>query len=126
MSKPILINVLPTDYYDDCHIEGSINIPLEDLAQRIKQYDKDDYIVLYCARYSCSASRNAWHKVHDMGYTNVWAYEGGIAEWAQAGLPVEGTCKKPYLKIEEERPLKKSDPNVREISLEELKEKLGY
>jgi rhodanese-related sulfurtransferase len=24
------------------------------------------------------------------GYTNVWDYRGGIAEWAEAGLPVEG------------------------------------
>lgn len=25
-----------------------------------------------------------------LGYTNVWDYRGGIKEWAEAGLPVEG------------------------------------
>jgi rhodanese-related sulfurtransferase len=26
-----------------------------------------------------------------LGYTNLWDYRGGIAEWYESGLPVEGT-----------------------------------
>ena len=52
----------------------------------------------------------AAQKLKEMGFENVWAYEGGTAEWYQMGLkaegkyPVEGTCQASYLSAANEKP----------------------
>lgn len=98
MSKKLLvINVLPKDAYNDCHIEGSISVPFDYLAQFVSDFDKDQPIVVYCASYICSASRKAWKLLNQMGFTDVSAYEGGTAEWFQKGLPAQGACQADYI-----------------------------
>ena len=42
-SKLIIINVLDPDYYQDCHIPGSINIPFEKFEDRMKTLNKKDF-----------------------------------------------------------------------------------
>ncbi len=116
----LLINVLDKLSYEDCHIPGSISVPLEKIPEFAQGLmDKNQKIVLYCASFSCSASRKAWHLIHDQGFKNVWAFEGGMAEWKQYGLATEGDCTLSYLQDKHQKP--EGDGRVREISLANLK-----
>jgi rhodanese-related sulfurtransferase len=92
-----LINVLDSNFYEDCHIRGSINIPLDEIEAWAKNLNKDVRIVVYCASYTCPTALTAYMKLHDMGFVNIWVYEGGMNEWYHANLPVEGPCRQPYL-----------------------------
>lgn len=103
----VVVNVLDKELFDDCHITGSINIPLDQLEQNMDTIERDADLVFYCSNYQCTGSWYAAEKFSAHGFENVAAYEGGMAEWYQAGLPVEGKCLKAYLskpshKIEDE------------------------
>jgi len=122
--KLIVINALDKDSYNDCHIKGSISIPLADLAKAAQQFDKDAEIVVYCASNECPVSSKAWHLLNDLGFTNVWAYEGGMREWRHMGLPAEGECVAEYIDKAHGQ-LLPTDPKIKLISADELREKLG-
>ena len=83
----LLIDVLPKDEFKKDHIEGSINIPVEDkdFVKRVerKARSKNHEIVVYCGGLDCSASHNAAQKLKDADFTNVKTYEGGMAEWKE-------------------------------------------
>ena len=55
-----LVEVLREDSYNEGHIPGAINIPV-DMLQGLasKHLKKTDTIVVYCASYGCHASINA-------------------------------------------------------------------
>ena len=93
----VIVNVLDKKYYDDCHIAHSISVHMEQLEayalDAANGWDKETTnIVVYCGNYKCSASGESAKMLKGLGFKNVWAYEGGIAEWKQLGYPVEGTC----------------------------------
>jgi rhodanese-related sulfurtransferase len=74
-------------------IPGSIhfNAP-NDMLAALK---KDDEIVVYCSNPECLASLAAYHRLADHGYTNVRRYAGGLVDWEDAGLPLEGDWVRP-------------------------------
>lgn len=92
-----IINVLAKEYFDDCHITGSRHVPFDELSSRAQEWDKDKSIVVYCAKYECDASRQAFKQLSALGFENVWAYEGGMKEWKQKGFACQGSCSKEYL-----------------------------
>ncbi len=95
----VVINVLDEEFYKDCHIKGSLNIPFEKVEQvAIDTIDKSAEVVLYCSNYQCTSSEYAAKKLYEKGFTNVSVYEAGVAEWYQQGYPVEGSTAKAYLK----------------------------
>jgi rhodanese-related sulfurtransferase len=51
---------------------------------------KDDDIVVYCSNPECLASLAAYHRLVGHGYTKVRRYAGGLVDWEDAGLPLEG------------------------------------
>jgi len=76
--------------YETMHIKGPISIPWAELkAGRWKELEKSKEIVVHCSSYACPGSRMAAELLEKKGF-NVKAYEGGIKEWAEAGLPMEG------------------------------------
>jgi len=93
----VVINVLDQDFYNDCHIKGSVNVALDAIEQFSATLGKNTEIVVYCSNYQCSTSEYAAKKLKLLGYNHVYVYEGGIAEWYQKGLPVEGPSKISYL-----------------------------
>lgn len=121
----VVINVLEKSWYDDCHIKGSISVPLEELDIFVKDLDPEKAeIVLYCSNYFCSSSGYACKRLKGMGFKQVWAYEGGTAEWYQMGLPVEGPSARPYL-AKKITPLLHQDDDIPVISAQELAQKLS-
>lgn len=95
----VVINVLPEKYYTDCHIIGSLNMPLAELDKKIEGIEKDAPIVVYCAHAKCDASSKAAHRLAQIGYTNVKMYEGGMREWVAEGLSYDGEAEMDYLEI---------------------------
>ena len=83
-----VVNVLSPEWYKLGVIQWSKKIPLSELDKRIKELDKSKEVVTYCASSQCSASMEAAKKLAAKGF-KVKAYEGGIKEWTEAGLPVE-------------------------------------
>lgn len=90
----VLINVLSLHNFRREHIPGSINIPIdEDFKQEVEERlpEGNEKIVVYCASSSCNASPSAAKKLQELGYTNVYDYEGGIKEWKKEGYPLESS-----------------------------------
>ncbi len=85
----IIVNVLAEEAYREKHIKGSVSIPLSDLTGgEYQKLDRTKKIITYCAGYKCNASREAAAFLKDNGFS-ASAYEGGMKEWTESGLPVE-------------------------------------
>src|ERR1700693_374112 len=68
------------------HIDGSVNVPLNHLRERIGEIPRDRRIAVHCAggyRSSIAASI-----LHQYGITNLMEMAGGLAAWDAAKLPV--------------------------------------
>ena len=70
------------------HIPGSVSVDTTDVAADV--LDITDEIVVYCSHDTCTASRYAIMALEKAGYGNVRRYAGGIADWEEAGYPLEG------------------------------------
>lgn len=81
----ILVDVLSKEQFGKDHIEGAKNIPfgaadfLPGIARAASTKDKK--IVVYCSGSSCKTSDNAAKALVAAGYTDVHAFEGGLADW---------------------------------------------
>lgn len=95
--KLMVINVLDKDYFDDCHIKGSVHIPFSEINDRMRTLDKKNHYVLYCSDQACTSSTFNMKAFVNAGFENVWDYVDGMAGWYQAGLPYEGPARKDYL-----------------------------
>ena len=92
-SDLVLVEVLPPDQYQQTHLPGAINIPLnhlfkENIEAAVPLKTKTN-IVLYSENNSCQASTKASMIVETIGYEHVYHYEDGKSGWAQADLPLE-------------------------------------
>lgn len=75
----VLVDVRSTGEYAGGAIEGSINIPIQELAGRMDELgDKEGEIVVYCQSGGRSAmakrllESNGFTKVHDLGGIGRW------------------------------------------------------
>lgn len=127
-----LVNVLDAELFDDAHIKGtahvaSLNVPFVDpekFAEEVKYWPKNVPVVTYCTNYFCTASGEAAQKLMDLGFTNVFAYEAGMAEWVQmhkkdASYELEGPANNKVWGMVVPKP-EKDHGNVHEISTQEL------
>jgi rhodanese-related sulfurtransferase len=62
-------------------------LPLHLLPLRLNGLDKNATTVFYCQMGGRSAQAAAFAAEH--GFVDVYNLQGGIAEWASAGLPIE-------------------------------------
>lgn len=124
-----VVNVLDKESFEDCRIAGSINVPFDEVESFAKDLNRSSEVVVYCSNYRCTASMTAAEKLKEMGFENVWAFEGGTAEWYQMNkktggqYPVEGSCQASYLNAANEKPTEEAH-TVAVISAEELHEKM--
>jgi len=90
--RPILVNALAREGFDEARIPGSINIPASDAVRVAPDLlAKDQPIVVYCSSHSCTASPTLAQKLVDLGFSEVIDFEGGIDEWEREGFPMRGT-----------------------------------
>ena len=88
----IVLEALPAAYFEQEHLPGARNLPLDELDELAPRLvpDKDQAVVTYCSNTACNNSTVAAERLRQLGYRNVRKYPGGKQDWIEAGLPVEG------------------------------------
>ena len=84
-----LIQALNRWAFDAKHIPGSLHFdtPVELLAA----VHPEEEVVVYCSNVDCLSSVAMYRDLLRRGYQNVRRYAGGLMDWEDAGLPLEGT-----------------------------------
>jgi rhodanese-related sulfurtransferase len=83
-----LVNALDDWAFQVKRIPGSLHFnTLDEMLANLK---KDDEIVVYCSNPQCLASVAVYQRLLNHGYSNVRRYSGGLIDWEDAGLPLEG------------------------------------
>lgn len=80
-NPPVVLDVRGLDEREICVIDGSVSIPLNELADRLDELDKDAAIITQCK--GGIRSQQAAQILMDAGFTNVTNLEGGILAWAE-------------------------------------------
>ncbi|MHC4562901.1 MAG: rhodanese-like domain-containing protein [Planctomycetota bacterium] len=91
---PVVLDVLPSEYYEESHLPGALHAPLDEhFAQHVQQIAPDHRrpLVVYCMNRQCTASLHAAETLDALGYEHVLEYEDGKTDWQEAGLPLEKT-----------------------------------
>ena len=70
------------------HIPGSLNVSSPEQAEGV--LFPEDEIVIYCSGPECIASIAAFGLMEQGGFGKVRRYAGGLRDWEDAGLPLEG------------------------------------
>jgi rhodanese-related sulfurtransferase len=82
-----LIDVREIDEFEQGRIPNAVNIPLNDLPDRLAEISQDKPVVLVCARGSRSAM--AANFMAGQGYTQLYNLVDGTLGWMMRGLPLE-------------------------------------
>lgn len=83
-----LIMALNRWAFDAKHIPGSVHFDTpEELYAAVRP---DDEVIVYCSHVDCLSSVALYRDLVRRGYRNVRRYSGGLLDWEDAGLPLEG------------------------------------
>jgi rhodanese-related sulfurtransferase len=83
-----LIMALNRWAYDAKHIPGSLHFDTPDeLYAAVRPKDE---VVVYCSHVDCLSSVALYRDLVRRGYPDVRRYSGGLLDWEEAGLPLEG------------------------------------
>ena len=84
-----LVMALSRWAYDAKHIPGSLHFEtVDDLSAAV---DPEDDVVVYCSHAACQSSVRLYHDLVRRGFRNVRRYAGGLLDWEDAGMPLDGT-----------------------------------
>ena len=83
-----VLDVRPKEEYEAGHVQGAINIPVEELEQHLEGFDPEQEIVAYCRGPHCILAFDAVAQLREKGF-KARRLENGYPEWKVAGLPVE-------------------------------------
>ncbi|NVO18307.1 MAG: rhodanese-like domain-containing protein [Bacteroidetes bacterium] len=67
--------------FEECHIDGAINIPQIDLPERVDSISRDIPIVIYCL-YGVKSEAPFLYLREKAKFKNVFILEGGLYQWA--------------------------------------------
>ncbi len=86
-----LVEISNPDDFDNGHIDGAINIPLDSLAREAsKRFRKFQQIVIYVQEAASSVGTVAAGRLQRLEFSNVVLLKGGKEAWRNAGLPLTG------------------------------------
>lgn len=87
--EPIkLVMALNRWAFDAKHIPRSLHF--DDPDDLYSALQKDDEIIVYCSNVDCLSSVALYRALLERGYSNVRRYAGGLLDWEEAGLTLEG------------------------------------
>ena len=98
-SAATLIHVLPEEHFAQQHLPGAVNacvyemIFLAKVAELVP--DKSAPVIVYGAGGESLDAVTAAEKLMKAGYADVSVFSGGIVEWRQTGLPLDGSASPP-------------------------------
>ena len=87
-----IVEVLPEPNFRQGHLLGAINVPFDQAFDEHIQDaipDKNVPVVVYCADSECQLSPQAAEHLDRLGYTKVFDYKAGKADWQKARLQTE-------------------------------------
>ena len=85
-----VIDVRPPEEYQAGHVSGAINVPLDELETRLREFDQDKEVIAYCRGPYCVLAFEAVARLRDKGVP-ARRLQDGFPEWQLAGLPVDGS-----------------------------------
>ncbi len=83
-----LLDVRPEGEYHSGHLQGAVNIPIDQLEQMLDRLPADREVMAYCRGPYCIWSHEAAQILRSHGF-QVRRYEEGYPEWKAAGFPTE-------------------------------------
>ena len=84
----LVLDVRPGSEYAAGHLPGAVNIPLEELADRLAELPRDLEVVAYCRGQYCVLAHDAVRLLTGAGLRAKRATDG-ILEWRVAGVSVQ-------------------------------------
>ncbi len=87
----VIIDSRAPSAYAQGHIPAAVRLVASDATrERLAAFApaKETPIVFYCGSRQCPASAKTAHKAATAGYTNLYKYADGMADWQSKGLPV--------------------------------------
>lgn len=88
-----LVMSLSSWAYEAKHIPGSLHFETPD--DLVVAVHPEDEVVVYCSHAACQSSVRLYRDLVRRGYRNVRRYAGGLLDWEDAGLPLDGTSVQP-------------------------------
>lgn len=89
--KAVLLDVRPSQEFASGHLRGAINIPIDELAERLDELPRDRQIITYCRGEYCLFADEAAELLRTKGY-DVVRLEGGWPEWQSEGRPTSAAA----------------------------------
>jgi rhodanese-related sulfurtransferase len=90
---PLVVDVRQPGEFGIAHVPGAINIPLEDLEERLEEVGHDNGVLIYCINGSRTRQAEPILYAHDID--NVYHLEGAFYAWLRGKYPIErGGIKK--------------------------------
>lgn len=86
--KAILLDVRPRREFEAGHLSGAINIPFDELQDRLSELPRDRQVITYCRGEYCLFADEAAELLRANGF-DVACLEGGWPEWQSEGRPVQ-------------------------------------
>lgn len=83
-----VLDVRPKEEFEAGHVQGAINIPIEELEQHLANFNPEQEIVAYCRGPHCILAFDAVAQLRDKGF-QARRLENGYPEWKVAGHPTE-------------------------------------
>lgn len=91
--KAVLLDVRPSQEFESGHLRGAINIPIDELRDRLGELPQDRQIITYCRGEYCLFADEAAQLLRTNGF-DVARLEGGWPEWYSEGRPVQAGGRK--------------------------------
>ncbi len=95
LGRVTLLDVLPQEVYSCRHLPGAQNVCVYEIifSDRVSELVpvRETPLVVYGAGDGSRDAHEAARKLTEMGYTDVWAYAGGVADWRSRGNQLVGS-----------------------------------
>lgn len=92
-SEWLILDARPQTQYVQGHIPGALPVPRGEMMQHLAELQAlltaDQPVVVYCGGRSCDDSLAVAMAIREQGLHQVGVFEGGMAAWSVAGLPVQ-------------------------------------
>ena len=86
--KGVVVDVCSAEEFAASHINGAINVPLDQLEGRLASAVKNKSLPLILVCAAGSRSKRAQAVAQKLGYQKVHSLQGGLKAWKEANLPV--------------------------------------
>lgn len=83
-----VIDVRPKHEFEEGHISGAVNIPVDQLSEKLDKLPENQEIVAYCRGPFCVFADDAVELLREKGF-NAKRLDEGYPEWMLEDLPIE-------------------------------------